>query len=188
MSTIPRFLSRMLLYLCPQKINMPQRTLVLTSEQIQQKINRMVHEIHENCFAESEIILCGLVGNGIIISKNIAEQLQKISDLKITLCVMNIDKENPLASVSTVSIKSEEYKNKTIIVVDDVSNSGKTLMYAVKHFMDQPVKAIRTLVLVDRNHNRYPVKADFVGLSISTTLKERIEVDITGKIQGAFLV
>ena len=167
---------------------MSEKTIVLTAAQIEQKLERMVHEIHEKCYNESEIIICGIEGNGTLISEKISKKLKAISEINVLLCQIKINKENPLDFAAELSIKSDVYKNKTIIVVDDVSNSGKTLIYAVKHFMDQPVKAIRTFVLVDRNHNRYPVNADFVGLSMSTTLKERIEVDITGANQGVFLL
>jgi pyrimidine operon attenuation protein/uracil phosphoribosyltransferase len=167
---------------------MSEKTIVLSPAQIEQKLERMIHEIHEKCHQESELIICGIEGNGTLISKQIATRLEQISDIKTLLCSIKINKDNPLDFPSELSISSDLYKNKTIIVVDDVSNSGKTLIYAVKHFMDQTVKSIRTFVLVDRNHNRYPVSADFVGLSISTTLKERIEVDMTGENQGVFLV
>ena len=153
-----------------------EKTLILNAKQIEQKLQRMVHEVHEVCFNEKEIIICGIEGNGTVISNYLAEQLQKISDIKPVLC-------------SFLSIDNDLYKNKTIILIDDVSNSGKTLMYAIKHFLAEPIKTIKTFVLVDRNHNRYPVKADFTGLTVSTTLKEHIEVELENpQEKGVYLL
>ena len=75
-----------------------------------------------------------------------------------------------------VSLKPEEYQNKSLILVDDVLNSGSTLIYGVRYFLDVPIKNFKTAVLVDRNHKRYPVKADFKGLSLSTSLSETVKV------------
>lgn len=166
-----------------------EKTLILNAKQIEQKLQRMVHEVHEVCFNEKEIIICGIEGNGTVISNYLAEQLQKISDIKPVLCNIVINKENPINNSSFLSIDNDLYKNKTIILIDDVSNSGKTLMYAIKHFLAEPIKTIKTFVLVDRNHNRYPVKADFTGLTVSTTLKEHIEVELENpQEKGVYLL
>ena len=168
---------------------MDSKTIVLNKEQIHAKINRMVHEIHELCYSEKEIIICGIIeGNGDKIANRIANQLEIISSLKITRSRIKIDKENPLSSKIECALRSEEYANKSIIIVDDVSNSGKTLMYAVKYFMESHVKAIRPLVLVDRNHSRYPVKPSFVGTTISTTIKDHIHVEMNDENEAVYLV
>ena len=101
--------------------------------------------------------------------------LSQISDLDITLCKVTIDKKNPLSPVST-SVSPNDYKNKSVILIDDVLNSGSTLIYSVKHFLDVPLKQFKTAVLVNRNHKKYPVKADFKGISLSTTLHEHVNV------------
>ena len=163
------------------------KTLILTAAQMDQKLERIAHEIHEVCYQEQEIIICAIQGNGDIIAEQVAKLLKEISDIKPVLCHIKMDKKNPIKTESLLDIGPDLYKNKTIIVIDDVSNSGKTLMYAIKHFLAEPVSSIKTLVLVDRNHNRYPVQADFVGLTISTTLKEHIEVIMKGKEKGVYL-
>lgn len=147
-------------------------TIVLSKEKVLQKLNRLIHQIHENVFEEKEIIIAGIDGYGYVIAEHIAKELGAISKLKIILSKINMDKENPLAKPITLEgVNAEQYENKVILVVDDVINSGKTIIYAVNHFLDKPVKRIQTVVLVDRDHTRYPVKADYVGLSISTTLQ-----------------
>ena len=89
---------------------------------------------------------------------------------------MSIDKKNPLKGITT-SIKPEEYENEVVVLVDDVLNSGKTLIYGVKHFLEVPLKKLTTAVLVNRNHKNFPIKADFKGISLSTSLQEHVLVD-----------
>ena len=111
----------------------------------------------------------------IFFAEKIAKALGTISTINITLCEVFIDKLNPSAAITT-SIPKEEYENKGLILVDDVLNSGTTLIYGVRHFLDVPLKKFKTAVLVDRNHKKYPVKADFKGISLSTSLQEHVQV------------
>ena len=104
----------------------------------------------------------------------------------ITLCNIIIDKKNPRNEI-IVSLDSDNYENKSIIVVDDVLNSGSTLMYAVKYFLETKIKKLKTAVLVDRNHKKYPIKADFKGLSLSTSIQNHVEVLIDKNGITAFL-
>lgn len=168
---------------------MSEKTILLNKDQIQAKINRIVHEIHELCFSEEEVIFCGITpGNGSKIADRIANELESISDIRIKRSTIEINKEDPLADKIKCVLRSEEYANKTVIIVDDVSNSGKTLMYAAKYFLESPIKAIRPLVLVDRNHSRYPIKPSFVGMTVSTTLKDHIHVEMNETEEAVFLV
>ncbi len=168
---------------------MGTKTILLSKEEIQSKINRIVHQIHELCFAEEEIIICGITpGNGSTIAQRVADQLKSISSIKINMTAIEINKDNPLASKIKCELRSEEYANKTVVIVDDVSNSGKTLMYAAKYFLESPIKAIRPLVLVDRNHSVYPIKPSFVGLTVSTTLQDHIHVEMNAKEEAVYLI
>ncbi len=157
------------------------KTLVLNSKQIQQKINRIAYEIYENNYDEKEIIIAGIADNGYLLAKRIADVLQNISPIKTKLIGIVIDKNDPIANKIEVSLTEKELKNKVIILVDDVLNSGKTLIFGAKPFLTSSVKRLTTIVLVDRGHNRYPIKADFVGVSLSTTLQEHITVEINKK-------
>ncbi len=157
------------------------KTLILNSKQVQQKINRIAYEIYENNYDEKDIIIAGIGGNGFFMAKRITDVLQKIAPLKTKLIEITIDKKNPLAKEIKISLSEKELKNKVIVLVDDVLNSGKTLIFGAKPFLSSPIKRLTTAVLVDRGHNRYPIKADFVGLSLSTTLQEHVSVEIDGK-------
>lgn len=166
---------------------MTATNLILDQSQIEQKIKRISYQIYEANSTENVVIIAGIVGNGFILAEKIVTILKEISGIKVTLCELKIDKKNPLNSVST-SISEEVYANKSVVLVDDVLNSGTTLIYGVRHFLNVPLKQFKTAVLVNRNHKKYPVKADFKGLSLSTSLKEHIQVEFSDNDSKAYLV
>lgn len=148
---------------------------ILDQQQIKHKIRRIAYQIYESNVEEKEIIIAGIAKNGFILAQKLEKELNEISTIHTILCEVKVDKKNPLKPVKT-SLASEEYKEKSIVLVDDVLNSGTTLIYGVRHFLEVPLKQFRTAVLVDRNHKKYPVKADFKGLSLSTSLSEMVKV------------
>ena len=150
--------------------------VILDDKQINHKTKRIAYQIYESNSNEQEIILAGIQGNGMIFANQIAAILKEVSELKVTLCEVFIDKKNPLNSVST-SVEAKDYQNKSLVLVDDVLNSGTTLIYGIKHFLDVPLKQFKTAVLVNRNHKKYPVKADYKGISLSTSIQEHVVVD-----------
>ncbi len=151
------------------------QNIILTHQEIQHKIKRISYQIFETFVDEKEIIIAGISKSGYILAEKIAAELKSISDLEVILCEVHINKQNPQDTITT-SITSDEYKNKALILVDDVLSSGTTLIYGVKHFLEVPLNKFKTAVLVDRNHKKYPVKADFKGISLSTSLQEHIQV------------
>ncbi len=163
------------------------KSVILTNKEIEYKLRRIAYQIYENNSKNKEIIIAGITDNGFILATKIKVILDEISDLNATLCEVNIDKQNPRNQITT-SLTIAEYKNKSLILVDDVLNSGTTLMYAVKHFLEVPLKQFKTAVLVNRNHKKYPIKADFKGLSLSTSLQEHISVEFTKKEATAYLL
>ncbi|MDI1353876.1 MAG: phosphoribosyltransferase family protein [bacterium] len=154
---------------------------ILTTIEIQHIMNRLAFQVYENNFSEKELLVVGIDGNGYTIATQIFEKLKEISPLKIKLGKITIDKDEPWKTEAVMDFKEKDFVNKTIVLVDDVLNSGKTLIYAVKLFLDKPVKKLNTVILVDRSHARFPVKADFVGLTLSTTLQEHIKADFSKK-------
>ena len=154
---------------------------ILDSQQIDQKLNRMAYQVYETNFKEKELFIVGIDGNGYKVAQRIAAILESISSIKIKIGKIKLNKEKPWSVEPSIDFNEKDFENKSIILVDDVLNSGKALMYAVKLFLNKPVKQLNTLILVDRSHTRFPVKADFVGLSLSTTLQERIDTDFSKK-------
>lgn len=148
---------------------------ILNQEEIKHKIRRIAYQIYESNVDEKEIIIAGIAKNGFILAQKLEKELKDISPIKTVLCEVVLDKKNPLGSITT-SLAAEHYENKAIILVDDVLNSGTTLIYGVRHFLKVPLKHFKTAVLVDRNHKKYPVKADFKGISLSTSLSETVKV------------
>lgn len=166
---------------------MNETTTILNHNQINQKIKRIAYQIYEANSSEKEVVIAGIQGNGFYFSKLLTKTLEQISSLKVILCEVYIDKKNPLNTIST-SIKTSDFKNKPIVLVDDVLNSGTTLMYGIKYFLEVPLKRFKTAVLVNRNHKKYPVKADFKGISLSTSINEHVEVIFDEKDSKAILM
>lgn len=151
------------------------QNIILTHQEIEHKIKRIAYQIYETFVEEDSIVLAGIASNGYILAEKLAAVLNSISTIKVILCEVKINKTNPNSEIFT-SISKEEYQNKGIVLVDDVLNSGSTLMYGVKHFLDVPLKKFKTTVLVDRNHKKYPIKVDFKGISLSTSSHEHVSV------------
>lgn len=151
---------------------------VLNDYQIKQKIQRLSYEILENNLDEKEIILAGINNNGYGFAKLIYETLTTISDKKVVLSKIKLNPAQPLDFPIETDLIETELVNKSIIVIDDVANTGRTIFYAFKVFMNILVKKIEVAVLVDRKHKMFPIKVDYVGLSLATTVQENIKADL----------
>ena len=163
-----------------------KESIILTKEQIQQITKRIAYQIYETFIEETEVVITGIANSGYVFAQKITDEVEKISDLKVTLGRMEINKQDPLQEIRT-NLQKEAYENKAIVLVDDVMNSGATLIYGVKYFLDVPVKKFKTAVLIDRNHKKFPVKADFKGISLSTSSLELIQFVFNGAEEYAFL-
>ncbi|WP_134397218.1 phosphoribosyltransferase domain-containing protein [Flavobacterium psychrophilum] len=159
---------------------------ILNHQEIEFKIKRIAYQIYETFIDENEIVIAGIEGNGSVFANKIATELKKISPLEVILCDVNINKRNPNSPITT-SIAKKDYENKGLVLVDDGLNSGTTLIYGVRHFLDVDLKKFKTAVLIDRNHKKYPIKADFKGISLSTSLLEHVQVVFTENQDCAYL-
>ena len=148
---------------------------ILEQDQIEKIIKRIAYQILENNSEELEIFLIGIKNNGYILAELIYHQLKHISNLNITLYSMQINKKDPLKSIEH-NFNLKKMKNKSIVLIDDVLNSGRTLLYGVKFLLDIPLSNFNTAVLIDRNHKKYPIKIDFKGISLSTSIEENVSV------------
>jgi len=160
---------------------------ILSPIQLEQKIQRLAHELIENSFEEKEIFIGGIHGNGYLLAKRLEDILSEATDIPVTLFEITVNKEEPWSEPIQLSIPRENMRSGFIVLVDDVLNSGKTMQYALTELLQFPTKAIKTLTLVDRTHRRFPIKADFVGIRLSTTLHERVEVKMNEEGIKAYL-
>ncbi len=154
--------------------------LILNHQQIEHKIRRIAFQVLESNIQENEIILAGIASNGYVLAEKIGTALSNVCDAKVSLCKVHINKSNPFDSI-TISLDVKDYTNKSLVLIDDVLHTGTTLIYSVNHFLKVPLKQFKTAVLVNRNHKKYPVKADFKGISLSTSLQENVEVIFDSK-------
>jgi pyrimidine operon attenuation protein/uracil phosphoribosyltransferase len=162
------------------------KNTILSHKEIEHKIKRIAYQIYESNVDETELIIAGIDSNGYRLAKKIKNNLDKISSIESKLCKVIIDKVAPTNPIIT-SINKEDYTNKSIVLIDDVLNSGSTLIYGIKHFLDVPLKQFKTAVLVNRNHKKFPVKADFKGISLSTSLYEHVHVNLSKQPYEAYL-
>ncbi|HEU0112917.1 MAG TPA: phosphoribosyltransferase family protein [Flavisolibacter sp.] len=162
-----------------------KRNGVLNKESIRRKMKRMALQIAEQNNEEKEIIIAGIAGNGSVVARQLVNDLQQIASFDIQLSEIHLNKKEPLE----VSLSPEiDVKDKVVIVIDDVANTGKTMLYALKPFLASQPRKIQTLVLVERSHKLFPIQTDYAGLSIATTLQEHIAVETDGDdITGAWL-
>lgn len=158
---------------------------ILSAEVTEMKLQRLAYEILEDNPGEQHIILAGILDNGLVVASVLQKFLKKTSSIETELISLSFDKKNP----GEIKLSSEQdFTGKVIIIIDDVTNSGKTLLYALKPFLNYYPKKIQTLVLVERSHKMYPIHPDFVGLSLATTLREHIYVEVNDdEVQGAYL-
>jgi|TARA_B110000003_G_scaffold255358_1_gene272068 pyrimidine operon attenuation protein/uracil phosphoribosyltransferase len=148
---------------------------ILNADQIKKIVKRIAYQIQENNLEYSEIILIGVYNNGYMLAKIIEKELKQISKSSIELISIKINKKNPLDKID-LDCKKEYLKNKSIVLIDDVLHTGRTLIYCVKHLLDMSPINFNTVVLVDRNHKKFPIKVDFKGISLSTSMSEHVDV------------
>lgn len=163
-----------------------ERTVVLEHDRIQRKLRRMAFRIYEDNVHETALVLVGVAPRGAKLALRLKVLLEEISPLKIDLLELTLDKDDPLNKPVRSNISDKGLDGRVVILVDDVLMSGRTLMHAAAHLVKSPLKRLTTVVLVDRLHRAYPIRADIVGLTLSTTLQEHISVEL-GKKDTVYL-
>ncbi len=151
---------------------------ILDQRQIAQKIRRLAIEILEHNYDETEVVLAGINNNGYAFAALLLEQLRSLSAICFTLTRIRLNPAHPLDMPVHIELPAEQLQGRVVIVFDDVANTGRTIFYACKPLMEVLPKKVEVAVLVDRTHKNFPVRADYVGLSLHTTLKENIDVHI----------
>ena len=164
---------------------MEQQKQIMTAEVANKKLRRMALQVVEQNYDEPQLILIGIKQSGLVIAEKISQYLKEVFSGHVLILELSMDKKNPL----NISIEpAMDLNDKTIILIDDVANSGRTMLYALKPLLNQLPKKIQTLALVERTHKSFPVDMDYVGFSVSTTLDEHILVEVAdGEVMGAWL-
>ncbi len=165
---------------------MPGKTIVLDHDRVQRKLTRIVHQLHEEYHAEQDIVLVGIAPRGLTLAKRLQAGLSEATDMKVELVELKLDKDAPLERPAKLSVEPSTLRDRVVVLVDDVLMSGRTLMHAASFLVQVPLKKLTTVVLVDRRHRAYPIRADIVGLTLSTTLQEHISVEL-GKKDTVYL-
>jgi pyrimidine operon attenuation protein / uracil phosphoribosyltransferase len=163
-----------------------EKTLILNASQIKQKIRRMAFEVFEHNFKEKSIVIAGIDGQGYVLAKLLAKEIESISELQITLVKVKIDKNIPQQSDVVLDCDLKEIKKKCIVLVDDVLNTGRTFAYGLKPFLNIEIKKLEIAVLVNRSHTLFPIYPQYTGYELATTLREHVEV-ILSKESAVYL-
>jgi pyrimidine operon attenuation protein/uracil phosphoribosyltransferase len=163
-----------------------EKNLILDAGQIKQKIKRMAFEVYEHNFKEKSIVIAGIEGQGYILAKLLAKEVESVSDLKTNLVKVSLDKAIPQQSEVILDCDLKVLKKKCIILVDDVLNTGRTFAYGLKPFLNIEVKKIEIAVLVNRSHTLFPIYPQYTGYELATTLREHVEV-VLGKENAVYL-
>lgn len=164
------------------------KTLILDHQQIQQKLNRLAYQVYESNYLEEEIIIAGIEPKGSMLAQRLSKILKEITGKKIGLAVLKVNKNNPLQSELVCEKGGCEFAGKSVVLVDDVLNTGRTMIYGIKYFLEYPIKQLSTVVLVDRDHKLFPVRADYIGLSLSTNLQEHVHVEMKDGADSVYLM
>jgi pyrimidine operon attenuation protein / uracil phosphoribosyltransferase len=165
----------------------PQQNLILDQGQIRQKITRMAYEVYEQNFEEQALVLAGIHRNGYTLAGMLAQELEKISPIKVTLLKVTIDKTAPLQSPVVIIPETASIEKTVVIIVDDVLNTGKTLAYTLNALLPQNPKKVEIATLVNRHHTLFPVSCTYTGYSLATTLRERVDVVLQDDEVAAYL-
>lgn len=155
-----------------------KRTLILDKKQIEQKSIRIAYQILEDNFEEKTLVLAGIAERGYVFAQRLHKILRRIAPDKDFVLLKVVIEKNKRSLEASTDQPIEIAKNKVIVVIDDVLNSGRTLAYALGLFLDVPLKKMRTAVLVDRSHHDFPIFSDYYGMKLSTILKEKVEVEL----------
>lgn len=166
---------------------MAKDNLILDKSQVLQKIKRIAFEIYEHNFQEEEIIVAGVDDKGYVLAEMIVEQLNNLAAIKTVLVKVSVDKFAKVQSEVHLDCPSHRFEQKCVVLVDDVLNSGRTLAYCLKPFLEINVKKVETAVLVNRSHKMFPISADYNGYELSTTLKEHVDVRLYPQEMGVYL-
>ncbi|MFM7858836.1 MAG: phosphoribosyltransferase family protein [Flammeovirgaceae bacterium] len=164
-----------------------EKTLVLNNTQVNQKIKRMAFEVFENNPKEKSLVLAGIEGQGHAFAKLLAKEIRSIAPIEVDIIKVSVDKLAVTQCDVAINAAAPLFKKRVVILVDDVMNSGRTLAYAMKPFLEIEIKKLEVAVLVNRSHTLFPIMPTYTGYELSTTLTDHVEVSL-GKQAAVYLL
>jgi len=162
---------------------MRKKQIILDRTGIKNKINRIAFSIIEEYYNEKQITIIGFEKNGYIIAKKLQTVINNNHKIETTIHKIKMKNNNEY----TISPKLNPDNVRNIFLVDDVLKSGKTIIYGIKKILNYPVENLKTIILINRNHNQFPIGVDYIGLNLSTTLKEHIQVILDKENECVYL-
>ncbi len=163
-------------------------SLILNQKQILQKIRRIAFQIYENNFSEKQVVLAGIHDQGYVLAELLHEALIEIATFEVKIIGIQLDKLTPTQGAISLDCDIAELKNKAIVLIDDVSNTGRTMAYSLKPFLTIKVKKIETAVLVNRSHSQFPLAINYSGFELATTFKEHVKVALESGNMSVYLI
>ncbi|MBS1569705.1 MAG: phosphoribosyltransferase [Bacteroidetes bacterium] len=160
---------------------MDGRTVVLEHDRIQRKLDRMALQVLEHNPGAKQLLIVGVVPRGAVLAHRLKKLLDKLTGIESEVLELSLPKDGPLDAPVKLRPEGRKLDGAAVVLVDDVLMSGRTLMHAAAHLVKHPLKRLTTLVLVDRMHRAFPIRADIVGLTLSTTMQEHISVEMGRK-------
>ncbi len=164
-----------------------QETLILNAAQMDQRIIRMAYEVYEHNIGLKDIIIAGVSDRGYELAKMICKEFNKISPTETKVVKVDINKEQPLKDKIQIPLTDKELTNQSVVIVDDVLNSGRTIAFVIKPFLNVKIKKIELAVMINRTHKAFPIFPKYVGYELATTINEHVDVRLSGKDKGVYL-
>lgn len=155
-----------------------QRTIVLDHPRVQRKLRRIAYQLVEEHQNATELVLIGVAPRGARLAERLQVLLAEIVPLPTRVLHISLDKNAPLEHPVALNAELDTLRDQRVVLVDDVLMSGRTLMHAAAYLVQVPMAHFSTVVLVDRLHRAYPIRADIVGLTLTTTVQEHISVEL----------
>lgn len=165
-----------------------EKNLILSDLQIDQRIVRMAYEIYENNIDEKHLVMAGVSDNGFVFASMMSQALEKIAPIKCSVVRVDINKAAPFKEdVHLDNLEEKELNKKSIVLFDDVLNSGKTAAFALKAFLNTNIKKIEVCVMVNRSHKSFPIYPKYKGYELATSINEHVQVILQGEEKGVYL-
>jgi pyrimidine operon attenuation protein / uracil phosphoribosyltransferase len=159
---------------------------VLTPEEIRRALTRIAHEILERTHGGAGIVLLGIPTRGVYLARRLAARIGEfegtpapVGSLDVTLHRDDL-RLRPARALQRTQVPAGGVDGKTVVLVDDVLFSGRTIRAALDALNDlgRP-RAVQLAVLVDRGHRELPIRADYVGKNLPTAYREKVRVQLT---------